>query len=82
MSIKGEVKNIDINIVGMLSDADEISELIDVAKVFVIEERVKNISNETILPKVIKSIKEEKILKTNISQKMRYLANLTVKGLN
>jgi len=33
----------EINVVGTLSNSDEISEIIDVAQVFAIEERMKNI---------------------------------------
>lgn len=80
----GEVKNIDINIVGMFSDADEVNEIIDVAKVFVVEERTMDISNDTKTGEVvkIKSIGPEKKLKQGIVSIDKRLAVLTVKGLN
>ena len=80
----GEVKNIDINVVGMFSDADELSELIDVAKVFVIEERMRDISYDTKTGKVtkIKITEPEKKLKKSFDAVDRRLAFLTVRGLN
>ena len=80
----GEVKNIDINIVGMFSDADEVCELIDVAKVFVVEERMMDISDDTKTGEAIKikSIGPEKKLKKSFGSVDSHLAFLTVRGLN
>jgi len=66
----GEVKNIDINIVGMFSGADEVSEIVDVAKVFIIEERMKDITLDTEVEKVVieKNVKPSKKLNTEVEK--------------
>ena len=80
----GEVKNIDINIVGMFSDADEVCEIMDVAKVFIIEERMKDITFDTKVEKVFveKNVKSSKKLKLDSRSADHGLAFLTVRGLN
>ena len=78
------MKNIEINIVGMFSDADGVSELIDVAKVFVIEERMMDISYDAKTGEVtkVKNIGPDKKLKQSMVSNDKHLAVLTVKGLN
>jgi len=80
----GEVKNIDINIVGMFSDSDEVCEIVDVAKVFIVEERMKDITFDAEVEKVVveKNVKSPKKLKPDSCPADRHLAFLTVRGLN
>jgi len=78
------VKNIDINIVGMFSNGDEINEIMDVAKVFVVEERMINISddaetNNLVEERRLKPFKKPKIHHDSTFKKLQLL---TVRGLN
>ena len=78
------MKNIDINIVGMFSDSDEVCEIVDVAKVFIVEERMKDITVDTEVEKVVveKNVKSPKRLKLDSCSVDRRLAFLTVRGLS
>jgi len=80
----GEVKNIDINIVGMFSNSDEVSEIVDVAKVFIVEERMKDITfdkdgKKIILEKKVKSPKKLKLDSFSVDCSIPFM---TVRGLN
>ena len=78
------MKNIDINIVGMFSDSDEVCEIVDVAKVFIVEERMKDITFDAEVEKVVveKNVKSPKRLKLDACSVDRRLAFLTVRGLS
>ena len=80
----GEVRNIDITIVGMFSDTDEVCEIVDIAKVFVVEERMKYITFDTEVKKVVveKNVKPSKKLKLDSCSVNHGLTFLTVRGLN
>lgn len=80
----GEVKNIVINIVGMFSDADEVCEIVDVAKVFIVEEMMKKITFDTEVEKAVveKNVKSSKKLKLDLCSVDHGLAFLTVRGLS
>lgn len=77
-----EVEIIHINVVGVISER-EVREIEDVAKIFLIEERMKDITNikkESIIEKIhFKSLKKIKINPINIKENPSFL---TVRGLN
>lgn len=79
----GEVKDIEINIVGMFSDSKEVKEIMNIAKVFVIEERMIDIADEVEIDKAInkKISKLPKKLKQSRHIDHRFTF-LTVRGLN
>ena len=77
------MRKIQINVVGTVSDKDELNEIENIAKVFVIEERVIDLTEEIVEKNILKS--NLKPLKKSISR--RYpgydrLQYLTVRGLN
>lgn len=74
----GEVIKIHINIVGLFDDIDEVNELEDVAKVFVVEERIIDITYE----KNSINIVERKKTDSNPNGYNRNFQVLTVRGLN
>jgi len=78
------VKNIDINIVGMFSNPDDVCEIVDVAKVFIVEERMKSITFDTGTDEIIveKKVKPEKKIKLDYSSINQHLSFLTVRGLS
>ena len=72
-----------INIVGILSDLDEINEIMDITKVFAIERRMIDLTyplvfNNNALRSSFESSKKVKIYQNQIN---RYLQSLTVRGL-
>lgn len=77
-----EVEIIHINVVGIVSGR-EIREIEDVAKIFLVEERMKDITNikkESIFEKIhFESLKKIKINPTDIKENPSFL---TVRGLN
>jgi hypothetical protein len=78
------VIRIQINVVGVLSDADEINEIMDVTEVFVIEKRMMDLTyplvfKNNVLKSKIESSKKSKIYQNQIC---RYLQSLTVRGLS
>jgi len=80
----GEVVRIRVNIVGVLSDADEINEIMDVSEIFVIEKRMMDLTYPLLfknnnLKSSFESSKKSKIYQ---NQMCRYLKSLTVRGLS
>ena len=68
----------------MFSDSDEVCNIVDVARVFVVEERMKDITFDTETGEIVK---EQEV---NIAKKIKFrqpaishrIGVLTVKGLN
>jgi len=78
-----EVEIIHINVVGIISNKEELNEIETVAKVFLVEERVIDITNsekENAIEKTyLRSSKNIKINQTDINENPTFL---TVRGLN
>jgi len=79
-----EVIRIQINVVGVLSDADEINEIMDVSEVFVIEKRMMDLTYSLVFSNnaLKSSIESSKKLKIYQNQMCRYLQSLKVRGLS
>ena len=77
------MRYININVVGVTSDREELNEIENIVKVFVVAERIINLTND---------IKSEENIKNNLDSSKKYninptpynghLKSLTVKGLN
>jgi len=74
----------EINIVGMFSNSDEITEIVDVAKVFIIEERMKGLYCDTETKNIAKNRRNISSKKTNLQYNYgsRNIQYLTVRGFN
>ena len=73
-----------VNVVGTLSDKDEINEILKIVKVFLVEERMKDLThgndpNTIIVSSNIEPVKEIKYSDNILHKK---LSNFTVRGLN
>ena len=78
------MKKIHINVVGSVSEADEISDIETVAKVFVVARRIIDLTNDLESKNVITgppNFQDKKNKKNNSFSKIQ-LAVLTVKGFN
>jgi hypothetical protein len=80
----GEVIRMQVNVVGVLSDADEINEILDVSEIFVIEKRMIELTyplafKNKALKSSVDSSKKSKIYQNQING---YLKSLTVRGLS
>ena len=84
LSNKREVRLIRINIVGSISNQDEITEIETIAKVFVVEKRMIDLTNEPVTGKIISEPPKKPIKKINKTPNSynAHLPVLTVKGLN
>lgn len=84
LSNKREVRLIRINVVGSISNQDEVIEIETVAKVFVVEERMINLTNEPKTGKIISEPPKKPIKKINKTHNFynACLPVLTVKGFN
>ena len=70
--------------VGILSDIDEINEIMDITEVFVVEQRMMDLAYQVDSKKIIKKTYLEPTKKSNIHQNKTNgrLQFLTVRGLN
>lgn len=80
----GEVVRMKVNIVGILSDIDEINEIMDITEVFAIEKRMRDLTyplvfNNNALRSSFESSKKLKIYQNQING---YLQSLKVRGLS
>ena len=83
-NILREVKKIHINVVGSVSEVDEILDIETVAKVFVVARRMIDLTNDLESKNIITkppNFQDKKIKKQNNFSKTQ-LAILTIKGFN
>jgi hypothetical protein len=73
-----------VNVVGTLSEKDEINQILNIVKVFLVEERMKDLTygndpNTIIISSNLDSVKENKYSDNILHKKV---PNFTVRGLN
>jgi len=77
------VRYININVVGVTSDREELNEIENIVKVFVVTERIITLANDIKSEDNDKNdLKSSKKLNNNPNPYNRHLKSLTVKGLN
>jgi len=78
-----EVRQILVNVVGIVSSEDERYQIEGIAKTFVINERMKYITKGMKPPEVHEKVEiQEDIVKRSTSQIKKKLSTFAVKGLN
>ena len=78
------MRKIRINVVGTFADSDELNEIENVARVFLVERRMKALTNDIDKDKVLKNTKIKPSTKSFTRQNPDYgrLQYLNVRGLN
>jgi len=78
-----EVRYININVVGLTSDREELIEIGNIVKVFVVAERIINLTSDIKSDELNKNnLKSSKELNNHPKLYNNFLKSLTVKGLN
>lgn len=73
-----------VNVVGVLSNSDEIDDILNIIKVFLVEQRMKYLTYQMDAKVIVEKIDIKSVRKIDDSNNIlrRFIPNLTVRGLN
>ena len=78
------MSNIQINVIGLFTENDEILDIVDVAKVFVVKERIINITNNIEPNKSLQNLSFYQLKKdySSLNKYNKKIKYLTIHGFN